>query len=552
MKKDLAQFRKNFLQPDEHNSADVIKSISDVLTGYLATTNPLDPYAGNPTHDYSFLRDFEEIPDTPTNPETVRRASAKILSGSVRRHSPSILQNIITPPALDTVAIATLANLLKGNMMWDFNSAGAQEAEQQVVRQLSRLFGWAAGTDGVFTYGGKGCLTYAVRAGLNRCIPSYATKGLAQAKVTPVVLTSEDNHFTIESICSLLGLGSDACIRIATRADQTIDITAFEEIMRRLLKEKRPIACVVLSGGNTNNLNIDPIRKARAIIKRLAKEYALPYSPFLYADTVVGWAWLFFNDYDFAKNPLAIAPSILQRLQRAVQKLADVHLADAAGADFHKIGFTPYSASTVVFKNKTELHSLFTDTPTTFTRQPFGKNFPHAHTIEFSRSTAPVLSAWTALQTIGKRGFQVYLAQMLGAADVFREILPTYGIEWVNTSSLNHMSVFYPAPPSGPPTYKQLLKASPQQVEVAKRYAYGFFSYLADPSQDNPVAVRFLLNYTKCRSGDSCSMICICPASPYIDIQTAQKLAHLIGQKKLAFDKQTNREEVTPPYAVHK
>lgn len=534
-------FKKRFLSPTESNRDELTRLINKTFKIFPVPIKSVSPYLGGSGGNYTFLKTHEKIPNSLADRKKVLKDAFRLLTGAIRWHSPDTLQNVTPPPLIESVAISTLVNLYNPNLIWDHVSAGAQEAEQQIVRQISKLIGWTGNTDGVFTYGGKGCLTYAIRIGMNRCIPRMSSEGMRGAR--PVVLTTEYNHYIIESVCSLLGLGSNSCIRVKTLKDETMDLADFERVISKVFSEKRPIACIILSGGSTLTLSIDPIDSAIRIINRKCLEYKIKYRPFIYFDTVVGWPWLFYKNYDFIKNPLKISGNALQKIKIATRRLSKVCLADGAGIDFHKIGFASYNNSAFFVKNSAELHSIFKDKPDIRRRGSFGKNFLQQHTIEHSRSAAPVLAAWVILQSVGVIGFQMYLAQMITVADIFRSILPKYGFEVLNLGSLSFAAVYYPIPPKGPSDFESLKKTTPENINYANKYIYELSRYLAreDKGRKDPVDLGFF-KLMRADCGLDLNVLRIYPMSPYLDTKRATYLANIIGKKKQSFDK-TNRSK---------
>ena len=471
---------------------------------------------------------------------------------SILWHSTQTLQNVTPPPLLEAVAVSTVANLYNLNLLWDYVSAGVQEAEQQIVRQISRLVCWTGDNDGVFTYGGKGCLTYAIRVGLNRCCPLATKQGINN--IAPVVITTKFNHYIIESVCAWLGLGKDACIRVKTHVDETIDLNDLKNTLDQVLSEKKPIACIILSGGSTINLNIDRVDNALNVIEETCSRFNLSYKPFVYFDTVVSWPWLFYKDYDFEKNAIGIPKKILPRIKKVTELLRTAEYADAIGVDFHKIGFAPYNNSAFFVKNKVELHSVVNDTPIVRKRGAFGNNFLQHHTIEHSRSAAPVMAAWTILQSLGILGFQMYLAQMMVIGDIFRKILPRYGFELLNPQSLCYASVYYPIPPQGPKKFNEMYNGKLKDTNYATQYIYELSKYfsLGGKTSFNPIDVGFLKNLQKSKLGADMSAIRIFPMSPHITVKETEQLSHQLGKMKERFDKEFLYKKSDTPEVVHK
>lgn len=545
------EVRRKFLESSESNRTTLLGLISDCLNHFPQPSKT--PYLGtNREINFSFAKKYENLPIYPQSASDVLNGAMNFFQRSILWHSPQALQNITPPPLLEAVAIFTIANLYNLNLLWDYVSAGVQEAEQQIVRQISKLAGWTGDSDGVFTYGGKGCLTYAIRVGLNRCCPHATKEGVGS--VAPVVITTKFNHYIIESVCAWLGLGKDACIRVKTHTDETIDLDDLKNTLNKILSEKKPIACIILSGGSTINLNIDRVDSARNIIEEICSRFNLNYKPFIYFDTVVSWPWMFYKDYDFDKNEIKIPEGVLPRIKKVAELLRTAEFADAIGVDFHKIGFAPYNNSAFFVKNKTDLHSVVNDTPITRERGVFGNNFLQHHTIEHSRSAAPVMAAWTILQSLGVQGFQMYLAQMMIVGDVFRSIIPKYGFELLNSQSLCYASVYYPIPPQGPKNFNEMYDASLKDTNYATQYIYELSKYFSLGGKDSfdPIDVGFLKNLQKSKLGADMSAIRIFPMSPHTTAKEAERLSHQLGKMKEKFDKEFLYEKLDAPEVVHK
>lgn len=545
------EVRRKFLESSEFDRATLLGLISDCLSHFPQSSKT--PYLGtNREIDFSFAKKYENLPLNPQSASEVLSGAMNFFQRSILWHSPQALQNITPPPLLEAVAVSTVANLYNLNLLWDYVSAGAQEAEQQIVRQISKLVGWTGGSDGVFTYGGKGCLTYAIRVGLNRCCPQATKEGIIG--ISPVVITTKFNHYIIESVCAWLGFGKDACIRVKTCTDETIDLDDLRDTLNKVLSEKKSIACIILSGGSTINLNIDRVDSARNIIEETCSSFNLSYKPFIYFDTVVSWPWMFYRDYDFKENKNKIPEEVLPRIRKVVELLRKAEFADAIGVDFHKIGFAPYNNSAFFVKNKTELHSVVSDTPITRERDVFGNNFLQHHTIEHSRSAAPVMAAWTILQSLGIEGFQMYLAQMMIVGDVFRSIMPKCGFELLNPQSLCYASVYYPIPPQGPKSFNEMSDASLKDANYATQYIYELSKYFSLGGKDslNPIDVGFLKNLQKSKLGADMSAIRIFPMSPHITAKEAERLSHQLGKMKEKFDEEFVYKKSDAPEVVHK
>ena len=162
--------------------------------------------------------------------------------------------------------------------------------------------------------------------------------------------------FLQENCSDWTGLGMDNVIRVRTDiATNQMDVVDLEEVLKELAASKTPVAVVVCTMGTTNSSCLRPDRQGKG---ELLDRYPNPKGygkTILYADAVVGWSWIYFKDYDFAKNPLGFSERILPILRQNGQAMmSEIEHADCVGIDFHKVGFAPYVSSFFVYKNAAE------------------------------------------------------------------------------------------------------------------------------------------------------------------------------------------------------
>ena len=108
------------------------------------------------------------------------------------------------------------------------------------------------------------------------------------------------------------------------------------------------------------------------------------------ADAVVGWSWIYFRDYDFAKNPLGFSERVMPLLRQNGQAMKEIEVADCIGIDFHKVGFAPYVSSCFLYKDAAEFESLHRRGTDAYlqVRTPYN---PMYYTLEVLRDLRPEL-----------------------------------------------------------------------------------------------------------------------------------------------------------------
>lgn len=529
----MNDFDKHFLTEDDGNFEVLVNQLNYVHRLLSERMSNGFSYFGQPQFNAKLLENFEHIPLCGRETDAVMRGLVDTLTGQLRWNANAVLHNINPPAAIDAIAAACIANIYNPNPLWDFVSSGSQEMEKQVVRQISRLVGWdEEASDGVFTFGGKGCLTYAVKLGLNRAVPENALRGLVSAAgKEPAVISSNESHYSLDTVCSLLGIGTANSIRIPTDAYGSINVHEFAAVYNDLVDEGRPIAAIIVNGGNTLNNSADDLLKLLPIIT--AREKELGYLPYIHYDMVITWAWLFFQQYNDEANPLGIEADVLSRIRKLSDSTAACRYADSVGIDFHKTGFTPYISSLFVTRNGAALHSIFKPSIQRLERKDYGNNFLQHHTIEHSRTSGAIFSAWAALQGIGVEGFQYYIANLMTVAAVFRRELCGQGFECLNPFSLAFAGAFFPS-------YRGLSFAEVQAMastEEVNNYVYRLFEffYRGDHLYSKYV-LGFLPQCGRNHSGMPISGLRVFPMSSSITPERAAKISKELGELKAAFD----------------
>lgn len=529
----MNNFTEHFLDEDDKNFktlVDQIEYIHILLSERMAKGFS---YFEEPQFNVEKLKNFENIPFYGREINMIMRGLADTLTGQLRWNANSVLHNINPPVSIEAMVAACIANIYNPNPLWDFVSSGSQEMEKQIVRQMSRLVGWdEEKSDGVFTFGGKGCLTYAVKLGLNRSIPNNSLCGLTStAEKEPVVISSEESHYSLDTACSLVGIGTANSIRVPTDEFGAIKLSEFSSVYNKLVDEGRPIAAIIVNGGNTLNNSSDDLKKMLPIIK--AREEELGYRPYIHYDMVITWAWLFFQQYDDKLNKLEIEADVLARIRKLSDLVVACRYADSVGIDFHKTGFAPYISSLFLIQNGSALHSIFKSSIQRLERKEYGNNFLQHHTIEHSRSSGSIFSAWAALQGIGVEGFQYYIANLMTVAETFRRELCKQKFECLNPFSLSFAGAFFPVY-RGISLSKAKIMASTEQIN---NYVYRLFEffYKGDHKYSKYV-LGFLPQCCKSQFGVPISGLRIFPMSSFMTPKKAEEISKELGEMKAVFD----------------
>lgn len=208
------------------------------------------------------------------------------------------------------------------------------------------------------------------------------------------------------------GLGMDNVIQIRTQNNANqMDLAHLEEVLRDLVLRGTPVAMVVCTMGTTDANAFDPIAGMRALLDRYPNPEGFGKAV-LYADAVVGWPWICFQDYDFGGNPLEFSDRILPMLKQNSDALRGLRHADAVGIDFHKLGWAPYASSCFLYRDAAEFEALHRRGKDAYL-QPRTPYNPMYYTLEASRSAAGSLAGWATLKYLGQEGIQAILGGIL-------------------------------------------------------------------------------------------------------------------------------------------
>ena len=361
------------------------------------------------------------LPESGMSVEEVTAELVQYCSGLAIPGHPQTQQNVIPPPTISSLIGILLASLYNPNLGWDEYSHRLALAEVEMVAMSARLVGYEADSaGGVFTFGGTGTTLYGAKIGLEKAIPGAMTSGVRE---DAVIFASEASHYCRYNIAGWLGLGSQSVVTVPTDSRNAMNVEAFREQARAILRRGGKIAAVIATMGTTDAFGIDDLAGIVAVRDALVDEFQLPYKPHVHADAVIGWAWSVFNDYDFERNPLGFRPRTLRALAGARLPIHRLSLADSVGIDFHKSGFAPYISSLVLFKQRDDLSLIHRPQEQMPYLYQFGTHRPGMYTIETSRAGGGILAALANMKLFGKQGLQVMIGHIVEMSQLLREHL---------------------------------------------------------------------------------------------------------------------------------
>lgn len=368
--------------------------------------------------------------------ELVSYCKGLTIPGHPRTH-----HNVIPPPTIPSLIAMLITSVYNPNIVWDEYSHRVALAEVEVGAMLSQLIGYdATHSGGLFTFGGTGTTLYGMKVGLEKAIPAANSDGIRE---DIALVGSEVSHYCRYNVASWLGIGAGNIITVGADARNSMRLDELREKLHEALRGGTKIAGIVATMGTTDAFGVDDLATIVNIRDEIVEDFKLPYRIHVHADAVIGWAWAVFNDYDFEHNPLGFRPRTLRMLATAKRDIQHLHLADSVGFDFHKSGFTPYTSSMVLFKERNDMSLLSRSQQQMPYLYQYGEYRPGMYTLEASRGGSGVMAALASLKLLGKLGFQTLIGHLVEMTQLMREYLVSQdSVAILNRDNVGSVTVF--------------------------------------------------------------------------------------------------------------
>ena len=424
-----------------------------------------------------------------THPAGVIQDMVNFFNGMPIWNHPQTMANVIPPANTASIIGATLGGIFGPNIIEGDYSWHVAKTEIESAAMVAEMIGWDQDeAGGLFTFGGTGCYLYGTKYALTRCLGKDSRK--TGIREDAKVLVSAQGHYAKDNCTDWTGLGMNNIINISTDSDNRMDVDELKKVMEDCYEKGQKIAMIVCTMGTTDAFAIDPIREVRQAIDEFQDKHGVSGWPMIYADAVIGWAWLAFQGYNFETNPLQFSPAALEILQTNYEQIKDIQFADAMGCDFHKTGWSPYNCSLFMMKNRNEFETLM-ERPVPSYLHPNTTYNPGHYTLETSRTGSYSLAGWATLRFFGREGFRVMLGRIIEVQMYLRQQLKEEpSLVCVNPDDYGFVTLFrvYPAwfdaedayeKELNDPAYRKQLKIFNQfQTRVANK----LFDMLRNPS----------------------------------------------------------------------
>lgn len=312
------------------------------------------------------------------------KLSTEILTKSLAIHHPRNLGHQVATP-LPIAALCDLVASLTNQAMAVYETGpSATMLERQVIRWLSDLIGWKRITNthvqGILTSGGAQANLTALLAARQHSATWDVWKNGINTAASPQlrILASEHAHYSIARAAGMMGLGTDAVIKISADASGGMDLVALQNAHQQCVTKQQIVMAVVATAGCTPTGSIDPLLAIG--------HYCNAQKLWLHVDGAHG------------------ASALLSNQHRT--KLTGIALADSIVWDGHKLLYMPAPVSAVLFKDPLNSYQAFAQDASylfqgnSFEDETYNTSY---RTIECTKRMM-ALKLWTAFSLYGVEG----------------------------------------------------------------------------------------------------------------------------------------------------
>ncbi len=253
-----------------------------------------------------------------------------VLANTLHIHHPRNLGHQVAPP-LPVAALCDLVAALTNQAMAVYETGpSATMLERQVLQWMGELIGWKESA-GVLTSGGaQANLTALLAARQTRAGWDVWQQGIG-AGTSLRILASEHAHYSVSRAAGIMGLGTNAVVRVATDNQGRMQPEALQIAYQQCLAQDTNPFAVVATAGCTPTGSIDPLFELGAFCRE--------------------------NEVWFHVDGAHGASALLSTAHRSA--LAGIELADSVVWDGHKLLYMPATVSAVLFREPQNSYAAF-------------------------------------------------------------------------------------------------------------------------------------------------------------------------------------------------
>jgi len=384
---------------------ELIDLLAEELQRNLSAQRPVLNWRQPSTEDKSWQQPLPQQA-TLNLKSLLKKLETDILPGNLAIHHPQNLGHQVATP-LPVAALCDLVASLTNQAMAVYETGpSATLLERQVIRWLSALIGWQPErNNGVLTSGGTQANLTALLAARQHATDNNAWQHGVAAQFPLRILASEHSHYSISRAAGIMGLGTDAVIRIRTDQQGRMLPADIARAHQDCRSRQETVMAVVANAACTATGSVDPLQEIG--------EYCRAHKLWLHVDGAHG------------------ASALLSTKHRAL--LQGIELADSVIWDGHKLLYMPATVSAVLFRSAQDSYLAFAQDASYLFQ---GGNL-EAETYNVSYRTLEctkrmmALKLWVAFSLYGVEGMATLVDEAFAKALLFAEILqaqPDFGL----------------------------------------------------------------------------------------------------------------------------
>jgi glutamate/tyrosine decarboxylase-like PLP-dependent enzyme len=238
-----------------------------------------------------------------------------------------------------------------------------------------------------------------------------------------VILMPATAHYSLKKVTEALGIGQNQIKYIPVDEHFRMDIDSLEEILEECLENKKPIIALISVLGSTEEGAVDHIHKIIESQTRFGEKGLKFYH---HCDAAWG-GYIRTLFYDENGDEVINAGAIMKITRtwppdEIFNSFRVIYKADSVTLDPHKLGYIPYPAGAIVFKNKSVRELISYDAPYIFREEEKeGPSFIGRYILEGSKPGAAAVACWLAQKIVplNQSGYGEIIGKSLQSAQEF-------------------------------------------------------------------------------------------------------------------------------------
>jgi glutamate/tyrosine decarboxylase-like PLP-dependent enzyme len=223
------------------------------------------------------------------------------------------------------------------------------------------------------------------------------------------VLVPQSKHYSWSKAVDVLGIGQDNLVHIPVQDNYRMDIRHLQTTIDRLIRDRTPILAVVAVVGTTEEGAVDAVHE----IVQLREAYARQgVSFYLHLDAAYGGytraifldaegQWLPWESLKQILHDQGILHEEIDWPPRAVyEAYRAMPAADSVTIDPHKMGYVPYAAGSVVFKDRRMRELMAYSAAYAFDTRADNPMLLGNYILEGSKAGAAAAAVWMAHRVV--------------------------------------------------------------------------------------------------------------------------------------------------------